>query len=395
MTRRIGNPEMDDQRAFQQGGDGTVRTMVEFCRFARANGLRTSTKETLGCLQVLRNARITDLRTLKFALRTVLCSSKDEWDLFDDLFNGFWHGAEARQGGDARKPSDCVLRDGAMEEKGNAFCVLGVNEVSSEVELQDEAKATSGASACERLRRLDFSQVPQHDMADLERISQRLLRQMSRRVSRRLKPRKSRGQLDLRRTIRLNVSRGGEPMDLSHKARSLQPPRLVILLDVSGSMNLYSLFLLRFAHALASRSRKVDAFIFSTCLVEITGLLRARRLVSTLEALSETTAGWSGGTRIGASLLEFNRTYGKKLLSRRTHLIILSDGWDTGEPELLSDELRAIKRRVRRLIWLNPLLGLQDYEPVTRGMQAALPYIDVFAPAHNLDSLLDLESQLR
>jgi uncharacterized protein len=386
---------MDGQRVFQHGGDGTVKTLVEFCRFARANGLTTSTKETLGCLQALRTVRITDLHTLKFALRAVLCSSKDDWDSFDDLFAAFWHGVAARQGGNPRKPGDRVLREQATEEKGKASWVLGANGVDSGVEPKSEAKTITGASAYERLRKVDFSQVPQHDMADLERISQRLLRQMSSRVSRRLKPRKSRGQVDLRRTIRLNVSRGGEPIDLCHRARRLQPPRLVILLDVSGSMNLYSLFLLRFAHALASRSRRVDAFIFSTCLIEITNLLRASRLTDTLEALSESTAVWSGGTRIGASLLEFNCTYAKKLLSRRTYLIILSDGWDTGEPELLSHELRAIKRRVNRLIWLNPLLGLPDYEPVTRGMSAALPYIDVFAPAHNLDSLLDLEGQLR
>jgi len=380
---------------FRDPADGTVRALLEFCRFARANGLTTSTKETLGCLEVLRTARITELHTLKFALRAVLCSSKDEWDLFDGLFDRFWRGTAERHVSGSKKSSPSTLRDRTTQEKGSAPWVLGANGIDHGVDPRDEAKAMAGASICERLRKIDFSQVPQHDMADLERISQRLLRQMSRRVSRRLKPRKSRGQVDLRRTIRLNVSRGGEPIDLGHRARRLQPPRLVILLDVSGSMNLYSLFLLKFAYALASCSHRVDAFIFTTCLVEITSLLRRRHIGAALEALAGTATGWSGGTRIGDSLVEFNRTYGKRLLSRRTHLIILSDGWDTGEPELLSHELRAIRRRVRRLIWLNPLLGLEHYEPVTRGMSAALPYIDVFAPAHNLDSLLDLEGQLR
>jgi uncharacterized protein with von Willebrand factor type A (vWA) domain len=386
---------MGEQPVSQDRYESPVRTIVEFCRFARANGLEASTKETLGCLEALRNAHITDIPTLKFALRAVLCSSKEAWDLFDDLFNRFWQGDAARRAGESRTSSPHPSCAEMVPRKGSLSLVLGANGVDSGVQPREEAKTVAGASRYERLRKIDFSEVPQQDMADLERIAQRLLRQMSRRVSRRLKPTKSRSQVDLRRTIRLNVSRGGEPIDLSHRGRRSQQPRLVVLLDVSGSMNLYSLFLLRFAYALAICSDRIAAFIFSTCLIEITRLLRAQRLTATLQALSETTAGWSGGTRIGASLLDFNRTYGRRLLSRHSYVIILSDGWDTGEPELLSRELRAIKRRVSQLIWLNPLLGLEHYEPVTRGMSAALPYVDVFAPAHNLESLLDLEYHLR
>jgi len=385
---------MDEQGVLQDRREDPVRTMVEFCRFARENGLSTSTKETLGCLEVLGNAGITDLHTFRLALRAVLCASKDEWDLFDDLFDCFWHAVALRHGRGSGRSSPRAPRDASTREAGTAPWVLGAHEASG-LEPRDEAKALAGASASERLRKIDFSQVPQHDLAGLERVAQRLLRQMSRRVSRRLRPRRCRGPVDLRRTIRLNISRGGEPIDLSRRDRNLQQPRIVILLDVSGSMNLYSLFLLRFAYALASCCPRVNAFIFSTCLAEITSLLRGQSLAGALADLSETAAGWSGGTRIGASLSEFNRDYGRRLLSSGTYLMILSDGWDTGEPEFLSGELRTIKRRVRKLIWLNPLLGLQDYEPITRGISAALPFIDVFAPAHNLDSLLDLEHHLR
>jgi uncharacterized protein with von Willebrand factor type A (vWA) domain len=159
-------------------------------------------------------------------------------------------------------------------------------------------------------------------------------------------------------------------------------------------MNFYSLFLLRFAYALQVCFRSVHTFLFSTTLIEVSALLRTRNLPDALRRLSQQAAGWSGGTRIGDSLSQFNHAYGKRLLSRDTIFIILSDGWDTGEPELLASELRSTKRRVRKVVWLNPLLGLDEYEPVTRAMSAALPFVDVFAPAHSLESLLALERLL-
>ena len=138
----------------------------------------------------------------------------------------------------------------------------------------------------------------------------------------------------------------------------------------------------------------VDTFLFSTNVVEISDLLRTRDLPDALRRLAQRAAGWSGGTKIGESLQQFNQRYGRKLLSRDTVFIILSDGWDTGEPEVLAAQLRVVKRRAQRILWLNPLLGLKDYQPITRGMSAALPYVDVFAPAHNLESLLALERYL-
>jgi uncharacterized protein with von Willebrand factor type A (vWA) domain len=217
---------------------------------------------------------------------------------------------------------------------------------------------------------------------------------MSRRLQRRRRIGTSRGQVDLRRTIRRSISRGGEPMNLRYRVRKLRPHRLVTLLDISGSMSPYSSFLVKFLYALQKHFQRADTFLFSTNLVEITSLFRAQRLQEALQALSQQPAGWSGGTNIGASLREFNQFHGRKLRSSDTSFLILSDGWDTGEPSALAAELGAVKRRVRRLIWLNPLLGLKNYQPITGGMSAALPYIDVFAPAHNLESLLALERHL-
>jgi uncharacterized protein with von Willebrand factor type A (vWA) domain len=199
----------------------------------------------------------------------------------------------------------------------------------------------------------------------------------------------------LRRTIRRSIGRGGDLIDLSFRRRKLQPLKLVIALDVSGSMNAYSIFFVRFAYTLQKYFKRVDTFLFSTQLTEITSTLRARQLRDALEALAGHAAGWSGGTKIGESLHQLTQLQGRRLFSRDAAFMVLSDGWDTGDPAVLAEELGAIKRRVRKLIWLNPLLGMADYQPITRGMSAALPHIDVFAPAHNLESLLELETHLR
>jgi uncharacterized protein with von Willebrand factor type A (vWA) domain len=259
---------------------------------------------------------------------------------------------------------------------------------------QDGVQAVAGASPLERLSKADFSTLPQQDMAALEQISLRLFQQMSRRLSRRRRSGTSRGLVDLRRTIRRNISRGGELINLLFRERSPRPHRLVTLLDISGSMSRYSPFLLKFLYALQKQFRQVDTFLFSTSLVEVTHLFRGARLEDSLQALSDLPAGWSGGTSIGGSLREFNQIQRSKLRSSDTLFMILSDGWDTGDPGILAAELATVKRRVRKIIWLNPLLGLEDYQPITGGMSAALPHIDVFASAHNLESLLALEKHL-
>jgi hypothetical protein len=228
----------------------------------------------------------------------------------------------------------------------------------------------------------------------LEQISLRLFKQMSRRLARRRRIGTVRGQVDLRKTIRRSIPRGGEPINLCYRVRRPRPHRLVTLLDISGSMSPYSLFLVKFMYALQKHFRHVDTFLFSTGLTEITNLFRTQRLQDALQALSQKPAGWSGGTSIGGSLREFNQLHRRKLRSSDTLFVVLSDGWDTGDPSVLAAELAVVKRRVRRLIWLNPLLGLKDYQPITSGISAALPFIDVFAPAHNLESLLALEKYL-
>ena len=347
-------------------------------------------QQTVAALEAANLVGVADRQRFSFALRAALCASHEEWLKFDRLFDEFWN--QGRDRPDSRDTRSRQERAGANRvQQSNLVVGLESQRVSS---ADTEAKLVAGASAEQRLKKTDFGEVSNTEMAALEKTAIHLLREMSLRRSRRLRIQAHRDRVDLRRSIRRNVTRGGDPMVLAYKGRKPQKRRLVIFLDISGSMNLYSLFLLRFAYALPKHCKQVKTFLFSTDVVEISDLLRARRLSDALTAVSQRAQEWSGGTRIGESLQEFNRRFGRRVLSSNAFFIILSDGWDTGAPEVLAAELRNIRNRVQKLLWLNPLLGLKDYQPITRGISAALPYIDVFAPAHSLESLLALEKYL-
>jgi uncharacterized protein len=348
-------------------------------------------QQTLDAVEVAKTIGAADREELAFALRAALTSSKEEWDRFNELFEIFWSASQRAQESPSEESKEARFSTHRPQASSRALLAQSANEASS---AEREGEDVSGASAQQRLQTVDLSDVPGDDLAALEQISARLFRKMSLRLSRRHHIQNVADHVDVRRTIRRSIPRGGDPIDLAFHGKKPRKQRLVIFLDVSGSMNSYSLFLVRFAYALQKYFRNVHTFLFSTNVVEISDLLRNRDLSVALRGLSGTAAGWAGGTKIGESLKEFNLRRGGKLLSRNTVFMILSDGWDTGEPAALAAELRKIRRRVQKLIWLNPLLGLEEYAPVTRGMSAALPHVNVFAAAHNLQSLLALEHYL-
>ena len=187
---------------------------------------------------------------------------------------------------------------------------------------------------------------------------------------------------------------GGTPIRLAFRRRCEKPVRLIALLDVSGSMSPYSTFFVRFLKSILDSFREADAFVFHTRLVHIGPSLAERNTERAIERLSLLAQGWAGGTRIGESVAAFNRSYAASVLNRRSIVVVLSDGYDTGPPEQLAREMAALRRRARRVVWLNPMLGWQGYQPVARGMVAARPHVDLFAPAHNLESLAALEPYL-
>jgi len=372
--------------------DRLAADIVEFCRFARTRGVSAHPGQTITALEAVKTINPADPQSFASALQSALCSTHEEWDLFPEIFQEFWSASRSRLRSASGEHKGLSRKNGrGPETSSTVFLDQPGNETATR---ESEGRAIYGASAQQRLKKVDFSEVQSDDQAALEELSLRLLRRMSRRLSRRLSIASRAGHVDLRRTIRRSIAHGGQPIVLAYKSRKPRKNRLVIFLDISGSMNFYSFFLVRFAYALQTHFQRVDTFLFSTNVVEISDLLSARHLPDALRRLSQRAAGWSGGTKIGESLRQFNEQYGRELLSSDTVFMILSDGWDTGEPEVLAAQLRAAKRRAQRILWLNPLLGLKDYQPITRGMAAALPYVDVFAPAHNLESLLTLEKHL-
>jgi uncharacterized protein with von Willebrand factor type A (vWA) domain len=221
----------------------------------------------------------------------------------------------------------------------------------------------------------------------MERILARLARRLAARRSRRLVPTLGRGQADLRRSYRRALRTCGLMMSLARRARAIEEPRLVFLCDTSGSMDAHARFLLTFVLSLRRAVRRAELFAFNTELVHLTPWLSPGKVRLTLDRLAAAVLDWSGGTRIGASLAAFVQDHLNRTVDGKTVVVILSDGLDRGDPALLTEAVRRIQRRARRLIWLNPLLGDARYEPSAYGMQAALPYVDHFASAHNLESL--------
>ncbi len=239
----------------------------------------------------------------------------------------------------------------------------------------------------EILRRKDFGEMTPAELTAVRAMMQEIVWRVSERRTRRLRP--GRGALvDLRRTVRRNLRYGGELLDWAQRQPKVKPRPLVIIADVSGSMERYTRLLLLFTYSLAhALEQKVEAFVFSTRLTRITRQLEQRNLDRALAEVSRAVPDWSGGTRIGEALHSFNFDWGRRVLGHGALTLVISDGWDCGEISLLSQEVARLQRNSRRLIWLNPLLGAPDYEPLTRGIQAALPFIDDFLPVHNLDSL--------
>jgi uncharacterized protein with von Willebrand factor type A (vWA) domain len=239
----------------------------------------------------------------------------------------------------------------------------------------------------------DFAQFSGEEMALARATLERLVWTPGHRRTRRWVAGRG-ARIDLRRALARSRRTGGEVVSLPRRRRRIHRRGLVLLCDVSGSMERYSRMLLHFAHAMGRRYQPFEAFLFSTALTRITGQLRTRRIDHAVANVSGAVAHWSGGTRIGESLREFHQRWGRRVLTRAPVVLLVSDGWDRGEPAVLRDEVARLQRSSHRLIWLNPLIGTVDYAPLTRGLRAALPYVDDFLPVRTLANIADLAAHL-
>ena len=373
-----------------------VADIVLFCRALRENGIAVTPREAVTAVRTLRLIDLGDRRETFLSLRSVLTSRVEEFPIFGELFEEFWTGLAHRAPPGSRRTRETQsgivrrIQPGSQERsaKGLAFFLENWAPVSGDSEQVNVPAASNIESDAEK----DLSKMGSDELEEIARLARRLVRKLASRPSRRWKPVRRGSRVNLRRSLRASLRTGGELVELSFKQRKPKKTRLVLICDVSGSMDLYSRLLIQFAYALQNSLARVETFVFSTSLKRISGQLKNKAYERALESLGE-TRGWSGGTLIGPSLAAFNSEW-SAVVDKRTVVIILSDGWDTGEPEELAAALTRLKRRAGKLVWLNPLLGSPGYQPLTRGMQAALPHIDVFAPLHNLQSLRALERHL-
>ncbi|MEL6850482.1 MAG: VWA domain-containing protein, partial [Bacteroidota bacterium] len=343
--------------------------------------------ESLEAMRAAEEGLIQSQDLWRYSLKALFCNEEEEGPVFDLLFDQYWGKEKMAVGSRV----DFFNQSNLIKKGQGSVVMLGKGESEGE---EQESKQVSGANGVERLTTTDFAKLNEVDSDMLEELAEELWRQMSMRLRRKFKAAKTHGPVDLRKTIRQNITNGGIPIDLRRRKKLLRKPRLIVLLDVSGSMDKYSFFLLRFVCALKQHFEKIEAFLFSTRLIRISDHLEAHDLARTLVQLSAQANNWSSGTRIGECLRTFNEAHARSILAGHSTTIILSDGLDTGLPEVLAEQVNAIKLRTRRLIWLNPLKGMEGYQPIQRGMKAALPEVDVFESAHNLASLLALEKYL-
>jgi uncharacterized protein with von Willebrand factor type A (vWA) domain len=374
--------------------------LAGFVHTLRDNGFTVGLAETRDALSILTTPAATKPSSLRPALRALFSADRSDFQRFDEIFSAFWSGQGVRRrfqsvsGGLASK--DAAQRT----EAGSAKTKLGMPDAVERGAEGDESSAggrsrREGASSAEALQSTDIRNIVDPDeIARTHALAERLARSMRARIVRRMRVRRSGPRLDLRRTIHKNVSHGGTPVELAFRRRKDKPLRLIVLLDASGSMSLYTAFFVRFLHGVVDAFREAEAFVFHTRLAHVSPTLRDRNVTRAVEKLALMAEGIGGGTRIGESLATFNRWHAKRVINSRTVVMIVSDGYDTGTPEELAAEMRRLRLRCRRIVWLNPLIGWRDYEPSARGMQAALPYVDLFAPAHNLASLAALEPYL-
>jgi uncharacterized protein len=386
-----------------RASSGAVARLRGFMAHLRLNGFAVGPGETKTALAFLAAGDLADAATVRLGLKTMLSGDRDQWERFDALFDAYWLGRGVKRGmdagtaargrGDDRRPEiwrGAPPAEASAEPEGP---MTGLGEGDGD----PPERAGAGqlvASRQDLLARTDLRRLASaEDVAEAERLAERLARAMRYRLSRRRIPSARGKALDLRRSIRRNLSRGGEPIELMYRRRPERPVNLVLLLDVSGSMKVYSRYFVCFIRGLLGTWRDAHAFVFHTRLVHISGVLREHDRVRAMDRLSLMVEGFGGGTQIAGALKAFNDRYAREVLNSRSIVIMMSDGYDTDPPEALVHELVRLKRRARRLVWLNPLLGWRDYAPVARAMAAAMPYIDCFAAAHSLESLAALEAE--
>jgi uncharacterized protein with von Willebrand factor type A (vWA) domain len=356
-----------------------------FAGFLHANGFGVGGGDSARVLATAAQIGILDRDVLRWSLKAMLCGRTSEWRRFDPLFDAYFMAPNKKLfvDGEVDTPRQRAPA-GAEDEDDDA---PSANGARNEREDQQRAQRYS-ASREESLAAMDFRELAKADeLRDIEALMRRFARRLKHLQLRREARSATGRRLDLPGTIRRSVERGGMPLSLAWKDHRRIRPRLVLLLDVSRSMSQYSFFYLRLARALSAELADVHSYIFHTQITGVSEALRDADPWRAQEKMHLMAAGWGGGTRIGECLHAFNRDHAPRRVHSRTAVIIVSDGYDTGEPETLTGALVELRRRARRLVWINPLATRPGWSPASRAMQAALPHLDLLAPGADLATL--------
>jgi uncharacterized protein len=360
--------------------------IVAFCRFLRTKDFKIAPPEeadALNTIEILQPFFAPEM--MRDALKVILTRSQDQADRFDELYDFYWKQVAkatdskvTEQASEKQKPKPPSSKEDAQFQSLKDW-LFGNKQNEEELDLYTH-------SAAEALTKKDFSTMTEEELKEVYELIQMIARRLARQRNRRFKKNKN-GDLDLRKTLRQNMRRGGEMLEIIRKNKQRRRIKLVLLCDVSKSMELYSRFMVQFSYSFQQVFKQIDTFVFSTKLAKITEILRGGNFNDILKNLSENVPNWSGGTRIGESFMDFIDNHSDKCLTSRTIVFIISDGWDTGNLEALETAMKTIHKKAEKVIWLNPLASNPSYEVSTEGMKLALPYIDIFAAGHNVESL--------
>ncbi len=375
-------------------GGNFLQNLLLFARLLRGLNIPVTPTQILDLVEALTQIDLRVRAQARDAARAVLVNRQEHLELFDEAFDLFWRARERQEL--ARFNLGELLQQTPQGEIQYRLVQANREQKDDRQYLEQEPHVEKiyTYSSAEALRSRDFATMTEYELQQVKEFMQQLLWSPAERKTRRRVPAANGDLLDLRRSMRQNVRYGGEPLVLARRRRKTERRPIIALADISGSMDRYSRVLLQFLFSITHALDRVEAFVFSTRLTRITRHLRRRDIDKALERTAGAVDDWAGGTRIGEAVRTFNFDWARRVCGQGAIVLVISDGWDRGDPQMLEQEMDRLHRSCHRLIWLNPLLGSPSYEPLTRGIKAALPHTDDFLPVHNLISLEQLANVL-
>jgi len=371
-------------------GGNFLQNLLLFARLLRGLSIPVTPTQILDLVEALTQIDLRERAQARDAARAVLVNRREHLELFDEAFDLFWRAREKQEL--ARFNLGELLQQTPQGEI--QYRLVQANRERKDdrqyLEQEPHIEKIYTYSSAEALRSRDFATMTEYELQQVKEFMQQLHWSPAERRTRRRVPAANGDLVDLRRSMRQNIRYGGEPLVIARRRRKTERRPIIALADISGSMDRYSRVLLQFLFSITHALDRVEAFVFSTRLTRITRHLRRRDIDSALERTADAVEDWAGGTRIGEAVRAFNFDWARRVCGQGAIVLVISDGWDRGDPQMLAREMDRLHRSCHKLIWLNPLLGSPSYEPLTRGIQAALPHTDDFLPVHNLISLEQL-----